>query len=136
MPSPLRPIGLPTMPYVLPDGTVLRTAEDAEIAQDLIRQQLDRLRARKDELKPAGWSPELQAVYDELPRWGLATVHLQLLLRVHGHKYDKWQAHNLLAEALEALSRHDEHAELVMRIDAYLQPRLARHPEALAEVAL
>jgi hypothetical protein len=120
--SQSRPL-LPELPYQLPDGTVVHAVEDLEVGVARAIAHLQTLpRTARHE----------QAEYARFQR---AIIDLNLLLRVQGQKYDKRQAHSLLARAAEALagSADGGHATLAIEIETYLQPRLARHPEALKD---
>jgi hypothetical protein len=112
---------LPEMPYRLPDGSVVEAVEDLEVG---VMRALTRLQVLAQ-------GPERDP--DEIARYKQAAAELTLLLKVQGQKYEKRQAHSLLARAAEALAASDDGsvAVLAAEIEAYLQPRLARHPEEL-----
>jgi hypothetical protein len=113
---------LPELPYRLPDGTVVRAIEDIEIGASRAAAHLQVLARYCGERDRA-----------EVSMYRRALADLTLLLRVQGQKYEKRQAHSLLARATEAMADSDDRgqAALVAEIEAYLRPRLARHPEAL-----
>jgi hypothetical protein len=113
---------LPELPYRLPDGTVVRAIEDIEVGASRAAAHLQVL---------ARYGEERNRAEIGMYRWALAD--LTLLLRVQGQKYEKRQAHSLLARAAEAMAGNEDHghAALVVEIETYLRPRLARHPEAL-----
>jgi hypothetical protein len=126
--KPRRPASvqlLPELPYRLPDGSVVEAVEDLEVG-------IMRAFARLQVLTQGG-----QRDPAEVARYRQAAAELTLLLKVQGQKYEKRRAHSLLARAAEVLADSGDagHAELAVEIEAYLQPRLARHPEELEALA-
>ncbi len=82
-------IGLiPSLPYVLPDGSVVERIEDIEIGMPRVLAAIAVGRATGARV-----------------RWDTVARDLKVLLRVHGQKYDKYTAHSLLARAVQALRR-------------------------------
>jgi hypothetical protein len=115
---------LPELPYRLPDGSVVEAVEDLEVGVMRAYRRLQVLDQGQERDRA------------EIARYRQAAGELTLLLKVQGQKYEKRRAHSLLVRAAEALADSDDSddAELAAEIEAYLQPRLARHPEEL-EVA-